>query len=128
GVELRGVLLRSQGWNEGELIDVELNLKRAEGRELARAAAAGDFSSVLERYNTNYVRINKGVFTHEIERSAQLKINVMGWGYDSLKQLTQNVEHAIEPRSGGLLNVYATEAPLQQRVTKSRKFKETGES
>jgi hypothetical protein len=114
--------------HDQKLIDVELNLNRAEGRELARAAAAGDFSSVLERYNTNYARINKGVFTHEIDRSAQLQINVMGWDYDSLKQLAQNVEHAIEPRSGGLLNVYATETSIKQRVTKGGKFKETVES
>jgi len=118
----------TQASHDQKLIDVELNLNRAEGRELARAAAAGDFSSVLERYNTNYVRINKGVFTHEIDRSAQLHINVMGWDYDSLKQLTQNVEHAIEPRSGGLLNVYATETSIKQRVTKGGKFKETVES
>ncbi|MGH9755669.1 MAG: hypothetical protein ACREA2_23045 [Blastocatellia bacterium] len=111
-----------------KLIDVELNLNRAEGRELARAAAAGDFSGVLEKYNTNYARINDGVFTHEIERSAQLQINVMGWGYDSLKQLTQNVEHAIERGSGGLLHVYATETSIKQRRDKGRKFKETVES
>jgi hypothetical protein len=118
----------TQASHDKNLIDVELNLNRAEGRELARVAAAGDFSSVLERYNTTYVRINKGVFTHEIERSAHLQINVMGWDYDSLKQLTQNVEHVIEPRSGGLLNVYATESSIKQRVTKGGKFKETVEN
>jgi hypothetical protein len=118
----------TQASHDRKLIDVELNLNRAEGRELARAAAAGDFSNVLEKYNTNYVRINNGVFTHEIERSAQLQINVMGWGYDSLKQLTQNVEHVIEPRSGGLLNVYATETSIKQRVTKGGKLKETVEN
>jgi hypothetical protein len=111
-----------------ELIDVELNLNRAEGRELARAAAVGDFSGVLEMYNTNYARINDGVFTREIERGAQLQINLMGWGYDSLKQLTQNVEHAIEAGSGGLLHVYATETSINQRRDKGRKFKETVET
>lgn len=111
-----------------ELIDVEMNLNRAEGQELARAAASGDFSGVLEKYNSSYVRVNKGAFTHEIEKSARLQINVMGWGYDSLKQLTQNVEHTIEPASGGLLHVYAAETSIKQRVTKGRKFKETVES
>jgi hypothetical protein len=111
-----------------KLIDVELNFNRAEGRELALAAAAGDFSGVLESYNTDYARINDAVFTHKIERSAQLQINVMGWGYDSLKQLTQNVEHAIEEASGGLLHVYATETSIEQRRAMGRKFKETVES
>jgi hypothetical protein len=52
----------------------------------------------------------------------------MGWGYDSLKQLTQNVEHAIEPASGGLLHVYATETSIEQRRANGRKFKESVES
>jgi hypothetical protein len=114
--------------HDRKLIDVELNLNRAEGRELARAAAAGDFSDVLERYNANYARINHVFFTHEIVRSAHLQINVMGWGFDSLKQLTQNVEHAIEPGNGGLLHVYATETSIKQRRVKGSKFKETVES
>lgn len=118
----------AQASHDQKLIDVELNLNRAEGRELARAAAAGDFSGVLERYNTNYVRINDATFTHEVGRSAQLQINVMGLGYDSLKQLTQKVEHAIESGGGGLLHVYATETSIKQSVTKGRKFKETVES
>jgi hypothetical protein len=111
-----------------KLIDVELNLNRAEGCELALAAAAGDFSGVLESYNTDYARINDAVFTHKIERSAQLQINVMGWGYDSLKHLTQNVEHAIDEGNGGLLHVYATETSIEQRRARGRKFKETVES
>lgn len=114
--------------SDRELIDVELNLDREEGRELARAASAGDFSGVLEKYNSSYVCVNKGVFTHELEESVRLQINVMGWGYDSLKQLTQNVERSIEPASGGLLHVYAAETSIRQRITKGRKFKETIES
>lgn len=118
----------TQASRDQKLIDVELNLNRAEGRELALAAAAGDFSGVLESYNANYARINEAVFTHKIERSAQLQINVMGWGYDSFKQLTQNVEHAIEEASGGLLHVYATETSIEQRRARGRKFKETIDS
>jgi hypothetical protein len=118
----------TQASRDEKLIDVELNLNRAEGRDLALAAAAGNFSGVLERYNTNYARINDGVFTHKIDRSAQLQINVMGWGYDCLKQVVQNVEHSIERGSGGLLHVYATETSIEQRRSRGRKFKETIES
>jgi hypothetical protein len=118
----------TQASREEKLIDVELNLRRSEGRDLALAAAAGDFSGVLESYNTNYARINDAVLTHNISRSAQLQINIMGWDYDSLKQLTQNVEYAIERQSGGLLHIYATETSIRQRRAKGRKFKETIES
>ena len=118
----------TQASHDQKLIDVELNLNRAEGRELARAAAAGDFSGVLESYNLNYARINEVFFKHNIERSAHLQINVMGWDYDCLKQLTQNVEHSIEAVGGGLLHVYAIETSIKQRREKGRKFKEIVES
>jgi hypothetical protein len=118
----------TQASHDQKLIDVELNLNRAEGRELARAAAAGDFSGVLESYNSNYARINDLFFKHKIERSAHLQINVMGWDYDCLKQLTQNVEHSIEAVGGGLLHVYAIETSIKQRREKGRKFKEIVES
>jgi hypothetical protein len=118
----------TQASHDQKLIDVELNLNRAEGRELARAAAAGDFSGVLESYNSNYARINDVFFKHKIERSAHLQINVMGWDYDCLKQLIQNVEHSIEAVGGGLLHVYAIETSIKQRREKGRKFKEIVES
>ena len=103
-------------------------MNRAEGCELARAAATGDFSGVLESYNSNYVRVNEGVFTHKMVKSAHLQINVMGWDRDRLRKLTQIVEHEIEPASGGLLHVYAIDTSSQKLVKKGRKFKETIES
>src|SRR5262245_11316127 len=114
--------------HDRKLVDVELNLNWAEGRDLARAAAAGDFSGVLERYNSNYVRVNDGVFTHEMERGAHLQINVMGWDRDNFRKLAQIVEHEIEPSSGGLLHVYALDTSSRQLLKKGRKFKETVES
>jgi hypothetical protein len=110
------------------LLDVEFDLNTEEGRTLARAAAVGDFAGALAKFSAKYVRINQGVFTHALTTSAQLKINVMGWGYDSLKQLAVNAEQTIEPTAGGLLHVFATEASIKERVTKGGKFKETIES
>ncbi len=110
------------------LIDVELNLNRHEGRELARAAAAGDFSGALENYNSKYVRVNDGVFTHELDRSARLQINVMGRDRDRIRKLSQIVEHSIEPSRGGLLHIYAIDTSTRQLVKKGRKFKEVIES
>ncbi|HKQ72525.1 MAG TPA: hypothetical protein VJ810_02280 [Blastocatellia bacterium] len=118
----------SRSSHNRNLLDVELNLNRAEGRELARAAATGDFSGVLENYNSKYVRINDGVFTHTLEKSAQLQINVMGWGGERIRKLTQIVEHEIEPASGGLLHLYAIDTSSSQLLKKGRKFKETVES
>ncbi len=111
-----------------QLIDAELDLNHPEGQRLARLAAAGDFAELIERYNSRFVKLHQGVLTHSTSRSAHVQINVLGWGYDSLKQLAQNAEHTIEPASGGLLHVYATETSIKQRVTQGRKFKETVES
>ncbi|MDQ3009141.1 MAG: hypothetical protein M3X11_00335 [Acidobacteriota bacterium] len=110
------------------LLDVEFDLNTDEGKALARAAAVGNFAGALAKFSAKYVKVNQGVFSHALTTSAQLSINVLGWGYDSLKQLTVNAEQTIEPTAGGLLHVFATEASIKERVTKGRKFKETVES
>ncbi len=110
------------------LLDVEFDLNTAEGQQLARAAAGGDFADALENFSAKFVRVNQGVFSHSFTRSAQLSINVLGWGYDSLSQLAVNAEHTIEQTAGGLLHVFATEASITERKKKGGKFKETVES
>jgi hypothetical protein len=110
------------------LLDVEFDLSSAEGQKLARAAAGGDFAEALANFSAGYVKVNQGVFSHALTTSAQLRINVMGWSYDSLKQLAVSADHTIEPTAGGLLHVFATEASIKERVTKGGKFKETVES
>ncbi|MDX2040317.1 MAG: hypothetical protein SF097_03665 [Acidobacteriota bacterium] len=110
------------------LLDVEFDLNTAEGQQLARAAAGGDFAEALENFSAKYVKVNQGVFSHSFTRSAQLSINVMGWGYDSLSQLAVNADHTIEQTAGGLLHVFATEASITEKKKKGGKFKETVES
>ena len=110
------------------LLDVEYDLNSADGQRLARAAAGGDFAEALENFSAKFVKVNQGVFSHSFTRSAQLSINVMGWGYDSLSQLAVNAEHTIEQTAGGLLHVFATEASITERKKKGGKFKETVES
>lgn len=111
-----------------QLLDIEFDLNTDEGRAQARQAAAGNFDDALANVSASYLKINKGVFTHELTISAHLRINVMGWGYDSLTQLASNAERTIEPTAGGLLNVFATEASIKERVEKGGKFKKTVES
>lgn len=110
------------------LLDVEFDLSNAEGQKLARAAAGGNFAEALANFSASYVKVNQGVFSHALTTSAQLRINVMGWSYDSLKQLAVSADHTIEPTAGGLLHVFATEASIKERVTRGGKFKETIES
>lgn len=118
----------SRATRNAQLLDVEFDLNTDDGKRLARAAAGGDFAEALANFSAKYVRVNQGVFSHALTKSAQLRINVMGWSYDSLKQLATSAEHTIEPTAGGLLHVFATEASIKERVTKGGKFKETVES
>ncbi|HMV83747.1 MAG TPA: hypothetical protein PLD20_26895 [Blastocatellia bacterium] len=118
----------SRATRNQQLLNVEFDLNTAEGKRLARAAAAGDFAETLENFSAKYIRVNQGVFSHTLSTSAQLRVNVLGWSYDSLKQLATCAEHTIEPTAGGLLHVFATEASIKERVTKGGKFKETIES
>lgn len=110
------------------LLDVEFDLNTAEGQELARAAAGGDFEKALTNFSARFVKVNQGVFSHSFTKSAQLRINVLGWGSDSLSQLAVNAEQTIEQTAGGLLHVFATEASITERKKKGGKFKETVES
>lgn len=111
-----------------ELLDVEYDLNTAEGQELARAAAGGDFAKALDNFSAKYVKVNQGVFSHSFTKSAQLRVNVLGWGSDSLNQLAINAEQTIEQTAGGLLHVFATEASIAEKKKKGGKFKESLES
>lgn len=111
-----------------ELLDVEFDLNTAEGQQLARAAAGGGFEKALTNFSAKYVKVNQGVFSHSFTKSAQLRINVLGWGSDSLSQLAVNAEQTIEQTAGGLLHVFATEASITEKKKKGGKFKETVES
>ena len=111
-----------------ELLDIEFDLNTAEGQQLARAAALGDFEKALANFSAKYVKVNQGVFSHAFTKSAQLRINVLGWGDDSLSQLAVNAEQTIEQTAGGLLHVFATEASITEKKKKGGKFKETIES
>ncbi len=117
----------SRARHDEELIDVELDLTSSEGRELARQATSGDFSDVLAGFNSRCIRINRGVFTHQVTTGAHLSLSVMGYGYESLRQLTQRVEETIEQTDDGLLRIYASETVLNSRKSSGRKFRETVE-
>ncbi|MBS1788317.1 MAG: hypothetical protein JST85_11370 [Acidobacteria bacterium] len=111
-----------------ELLDIEFDLSTAEGRDLARVAALGDFAKALDQFSAKFVRVNQGVFTHSFTQTGQLRINVLGWGSDSLSQLAVNADHTIEQTAGGLLHVFATEASINEKKNKGGRFKESIES
>jgi hypothetical protein len=104
----------SRATKNQELLDIEIDLSNAAGPALAAAASKGDFSRALDQYRAAFVKINSGVFTHSVSRSAQLHINLFGRQFDSLVQVVHNAQEAIQQQPGGLLHVYTTKDSIQQ--------------
>ena len=107
------------------LLDVEIKLSDPAGPELADQASKGQFKKLLQGYTSSAVKINKGVLTHNLTKSGELHVNVVGWSLDRLVNVVQNSEHAIESQAGGLLHVYTTTTSIEQSKTQGSKFKET---
>jgi len=103
------------------LLDVEVNLARAEGVELARLASAGDFAKLLRRYDSSLVRVKNGAFHTELRKSTELTVNLFGRGYSRLVDIVSNTEHAVTESSGGLLHVFTTQAEIKDQIKRSKK-------
>jgi hypothetical protein len=110
----------TQAASHEALLDVEINLSSTKGQKLARKAAKGDFAGTLSAYDPATVRVHAGVLTHQLEKSAQLQLNVYGWGFKGLVQLIQNSEHCIETDAAGLVHVYTMETELTQLKEKKK--------
>ncbi|HEY6392221.1 MAG TPA: hypothetical protein VIX89_13130 [Bryobacteraceae bacterium] len=104
----------SRAAKNAELLDLEIDLSNPAGPALASAASRGDFAGALEQYRAVFVKINSGVFTHSVARSAQLHINLFGRQFDSLVQVIHNAQDAIQEQPGGLLHVYTTKDSIQE--------------
>ena len=102
------------------LLDVEINLEHPEGSTLANLASHGQFAELLERYDTDIVRVRSGLLTHKLQKTSQLRINLFGWGYTSLVEIVSDTEHAIESQERGLLHVYTTTAAVRQQKERGR--------
>ncbi|HWN09306.1 MAG TPA: hypothetical protein VNO50_08615 [Pyrinomonadaceae bacterium] len=112
--------------SKGEsLLDVEIDISTTEGARLAELALSGDFTGVLKGYNPQLVRINKGKFTHEVTRSAQVNISIFNWNYKGIVELVQNSQHSVETVERGLLHVYSIDTSISQTTEKDwKKLKE----
>jgi hypothetical protein len=106
------------------LLDVEINLAQPDGPRLARLAARGELLELLKRHDPEVVMIRQGFLNDELKNSAEVKINVLGWGMDGIVTLFQQTQHAIEPQAGGLLHVYTSETYVERRKTSGWRFKE----
>ena len=110
---------------DAALLDVEIDLNSTSGPGLARKAAGGDFAELLESYKSSVVKINKGVLTHDLNKSTRLQVNILGWRLNRIVTIVQDCEHSIETQAGGLLHVYADETYIRQKRESGGRFKES---
>jgi hypothetical protein len=103
------------------LIDVAINLNEPAGMALYKAAAQGDFTSVLGSYTPELVKLKQGVLTHEVTSKTSFNVNVvgwhLGWHYQGFDTVITNTEQQIVPDAGGGLTVYST---LQMKAEHNR--------
>jgi hypothetical protein len=113
---------------EAQLLDLEINLGREEGADLLRRAAGGSFARALLACDPGLVQVRQGVLTHQLEKSASLRVNVYGWEYSSLTRVVQDFEHAVETDASGLVHVYTVKTQIEQKKARGRRFKESVDS
>lgn len=107
------------------LIDVDIDLSAQNGPALFDAAAHGRFKQVFAVPNSSALQVYQGALTHQLTRSLQLQINVLGWEFTSFQQVVSNTEIAIQTGPSGQIQVFTTEASIEQRQQKVGRDKST---
>ena len=107
----------------GALVDFEVDLSTAAGRELMRAVGHGNVERVLGAVTEPHVRVNEGLLTRRMSRESAVLFNIVGWHfgytYQSMAKVIIESSQRIQRQEGGLINVF-TAAELQfEEETKS---------
>jgi hypothetical protein len=105
---------------EGDaLVSVEIDLRAA---ELIRAAAHGDFATVLASAPSDRVKVLDGVLTRKLQTQSKLSVHVVGWhtdwSYDAFDRLLVESEQRIVAEAGNQLTVMTTIEMQRERETK----------
>ena len=101
------------------LVSVEIDLRAS---ELIRAAAHGDFATVLASASTGRVRVRDGVLTRKLQTQSKLSVHVVGWHtdwiYDAVDRLLVESEQRIVAEEGNQLTVMTTIEMQREKETK----------
>ena len=96
------------------LIDVEIDLSSARGKELFDDAVHGRFSDLFLQRNFAYIDVYEGVLTHSLSKSSRFRINVFGWSSSRIVQVMSNTKNLIHTGPSGEVQVFMTEAAIKQ--------------
>jgi hypothetical protein len=107
------------------LMDFEIDLTTARGKELMKRAGQGDFADVLAAYDSGVVVLNEGLLTHKVTRENALSVNIvgwhLGWHYQALDRIITEAEQRILTDDGHLTVV------TTMTMQKERERKRNGE-
>jgi hypothetical protein len=124
-VELRINYLYTRATADSTLIDVEIDVRAAEGEALFRDAAAGRVRAVFAAATVGTgIRVHEALLTHEVTRSSQLQVNVFGWEFKRLVEVVTHTDISLQAHAGGLVQVFTTAATLKEIEESGRKHKE----
>lgn len=112
----------SRATENDALLDFELDLTSALGKDLMKKAGQGDFADVLAAYDSGSVKLNEGVLSHKVTRESSLSVNIAGWhsgwNYQALDRLIVEAEQRIVPEEGQLTIV--TNMSMQKESERKR--------
>lgn len=102
----------SRATEHDALVECEIDVTTAEGRELMRAAGQGDFSRLLGDVASPALRILGGELTRRLTKQSELTINVLGWRdgwrYSSLERVVTDSRQHIMADDNGLVTITTT--------------------
>ncbi len=99
----------------------KLTCARRPARPCSTTRSAGRMRELFVRAQGDIVRVNDALLTHEVTRSSQLQINVLGWEHKRLVEVVGKVEHSLQSHDGGLVQVFTTETSLKEVSESGRK-------
>ena len=120
-VSMRINFLYARATADRALLDVEIDVRTPAGEALFLDAVAGRMRELFVRAQGDIVRVNDALLTHEVTRSSQLQINVLGWEHKRLVEVVSKVEHSLQSHDGGLVQVFTTETSLKEVSESGRK-------
>ena len=120
-VSMRINFLYARATADRALLDVEIDVSTPAGEALFLDAVAGRMRELFVRAKGDIVRVNDALLTHEVTRSSQLQINVLGWERKRLVEVVGKVEHSLQSHDGGLVQVFTTETSLKEVSESGRK-------
>jgi hypothetical protein len=100
------------------LVDALINVSDRRGVDLLAQAGRGDFEQVLTTSDAGLVRLQKGVFTHQVRLEQSWKVHILGWHlnyeYEGFDRVITETEQRLVPSDQGLTVLTTADLTLER--------------